>query len=95
METIAVPLSKVQDWQRLLRAVHGQVAENMRPGQGKAEVMFTLENMAADMNMTIVKAPIAPDPQDYDKEDDFNEAFEDYKYRRAQAEAWAKAERGE
>lgn len=28
-------------------------------------------------------------------EDDSNEALDDYKYRKAQAEAWAKAERGE
>lgn len=37
----------------------------------------------------------APDATGYHTEDEFNEALDDYKYRKAQAEAWAKAERGQ
>lgn len=45
MDTVTVSVAKLQDWQRLLRAMHGQVSENMRPCQGKADVLFTLGNM--------------------------------------------------
>lgn len=45
MDTVTIPAAKLREWQRLLRAIHGQVSEHMRPCQGKADTIFTLENM--------------------------------------------------
>jgi hypothetical protein len=60
MDTILIPVSKVRDWQRLLRALGGQVSHNMRAGQGKVDTLFTLENMVNSMEELLKPAdPVA------------------------------------
>lgn len=51
-----IPVAKVKDWQRLLRAMRGQVSEHMRACQGKTDVLFTLENMVDGMEALV--APV-------------------------------------
>lgn len=53
MNTIAISTDSLKTWSRLLKAVRGQVSENMRPCQGKTDTLFTLDNICAGMDAAL------------------------------------------